>query len=68
MRSKKIKARRGIKAKAAKSKNRSHFLKPVFTHDAIREQWNPYKSQRQNLADMGLADQANSVVQAGTHA
>jgi Ribosome biogenesis protein Nop16 len=65
MRSRKIKARRGIAKKSAKIKRRDVFLKPSFTNDAIKEQWDPKLSARKNLANIGLADKANHVVEAG---
>lgn len=35
-------------------KNHSKFIKPVFTHPVVAEQWDNDKSAKQNLESMGL--------------
>lgn len=47
------KRRRGTKVRMPQ-KNISKFIKPVFTHPIVAEQWDNDKSALQNLSSMGL--------------
>ena len=48
--------------RALKRQTANRFIKPEFSSDAIKAQWNPRRSARQNLASFGLAFNANVAI------
>mmetsp|Transcript_40595 Transcript_40595/g.69993 ORF Transcript_40595/g.69993 Transcript_40595/m.69993 type:complete len:233 (-) Transcript_40595:254-952(-) len=47
------KRRRGLKV-SRKQKNRSKFIKPQFSHQAIKEKWDNSLSEKDNMAKLGI--------------
>mmetsp|Transcript_5504 Transcript_5504/g.7566 ORF Transcript_5504/g.7566 Transcript_5504/m.7566 type:complete len:171 (+) Transcript_5504:79-591(+) len=54
------KRRRGIAKAARKQKNRSRFIKPQFTNDVVRDNWDNNASAKENLSKLGIVHDANA--------